>query len=129
MDTQMTTSYEVQVRRDGKFWFIEIPALDGATQARNLGEVDEMARDYIAAVTDVDPASLAIEQHIELPADAQQHLTKSKELWSVVTDARTQAADESRAAAMALKETGLTMREIGQLLDVSHQRAHQLVNS
>lgn len=41
----MTTRYDVTVRRDGRVWWVEIPALDGATQARTLGEVDVMARD------------------------------------------------------------------------------------
>jgi hypothetical protein len=130
MDADMTTTnYEVQVRRDGRFWFIEIPALDGATQARNLGEVEEMARDYIASVAEFDSASFTIEQRIELPADVQQHLAKAQELWSVVSDARTHAAQESRAAAIALKSGGLTVREVGQLLGISHQRAQQLVKS
>ena len=40
-----TKEYEVVVRRDGRFLFIEIPSLDGATQARVLNEVEAMARD------------------------------------------------------------------------------------
>jgi hypothetical protein len=39
-----------------------------------------------------------------------------------------EAADEYRAAARQLKDQGLSVREIGRLLDVSFQRAHQLVS-
>lgn len=36
----------------GRWWPIHIPALDGLTQARFPGEIEEMARDYIAVITD-----------------------------------------------------------------------------
>lgn len=52
------SGYDITVTRDGKFWLIEIPALDGATQARRLSEVDEMAIDYIAEVTGEQPATI-----------------------------------------------------------------------
>lgn len=43
--------YKIEVTRDGRFWLIYIPALDGYTQAEYWGEVDYMARDYISLVT------------------------------------------------------------------------------
>ena len=55
--------YEVNVRRDGEFWLIQIPALDGVTQAERLEDVEMMARDYIATVTDSDkPVELTVTQ-------------------------------------------------------------------
>ncbi len=45
-------SYEYSVTRDGRWWMITIPALDGLTQARHPGEIEEMARDYVAVTTD-----------------------------------------------------------------------------
>jgi len=44
--------YEITVERDGRFLLIHIPALDGVTQARFPGEVERMAGDYIAVVTE-----------------------------------------------------------------------------
>ncbi|MEZ7755579.1 hypothetical protein O5Y58_08700 [Microbacterium paraoxydans] len=46
-------SYEVTAERDGKFWFVRIPELDGVTQARTDAEISVMARDYIAVTLDV----------------------------------------------------------------------------
>ena len=40
--------YNVEVHRDGRWWMIRIPELDGLTQARWSGEVKRMARSYIA---------------------------------------------------------------------------------
>ena len=45
-------TYDIEVYRDGRWWMIRIPELDGLTQARHRGEIDEMARDYIAICTD-----------------------------------------------------------------------------
>lgn len=44
-------TYDVTVERDGAFWLIRVPELDGVTQARTRGEIESMARDYIAIVT------------------------------------------------------------------------------
>lgn len=129
MAIQDTRRYEVTVRRDGRFWYIEIPALDGATQARNLSEVSEMAKDYISAVTDLPVDQIEIAATIELPADVRAHLAAASALREEEAHARTRAAEESRAAARALKAQGLTVREVGAALGVSHQRAQQLISA
>lgn len=129
MVTRSAERYEVTVRRDGRFWYIEIPALDGATQARNLGEVDEMARDYISSVTEIPEERIEVAVTIELPADVQAHLAAASALREEEAHARARAAEESRAAARALKSQGLTVREVGAALGVSHQRAQQLISA
>ena len=63
MDDGVTT-YKVTAERDGRFWFIRIPALDGATQARTLDEIPMMARDYIAVSLDVPAESFDIKVHV-----------------------------------------------------------------
>jgi hypothetical protein len=44
-------TYQIEVTRDGCWFMIHIPAIDGLTQARFPGEIDDMARDYIAVTT------------------------------------------------------------------------------
>ena len=44
-------TYEIEVTRDGRWWMIRIPEIDGLTQARWPGEVKSMARSYIAVST------------------------------------------------------------------------------
>lgn len=52
--------YDVTAERDGKFWFIRIPEIDGVTQARTRDEIPAMARDYIAITLEVPADSIEI---------------------------------------------------------------------
>lgn len=53
-------TYEIEVYRDGRWWMIRIPELDGLTQARWPGEVKSMARSYIAVSTGVSIRDVAV---------------------------------------------------------------------
>jgi hypothetical protein len=44
-------TYDVEVITEGRWWMIRIPELDGLTQARWPGEIEDMARSYIAVST------------------------------------------------------------------------------
>lgn len=121
------TTYRAQVSRDGKYWLIYIPEIDKYTQARNLGEVEEIARDLIALWLEVPPVSVAIHPEIELPDGVQHHLEWADKYRAEAAESQAAAAREYRAAATVLKQGGLTVRDIGHVLGVSHQRAQQLV--
>jgi hypothetical protein len=45
--------YDIDVYRDGRWWMVKIPEIDGLTQGRWLGEAESMARSYIAVSTDI----------------------------------------------------------------------------
>lgn len=53
--------YDVTVERDGKFWLIRIPGIDGVTQARHRGEIEAMARDYISITLDLPEDSFGLD--------------------------------------------------------------------
>jgi hypothetical protein len=52
--------YDVEVTREGRWWMIRIPELDGLTQARWPGEIRRMARSYIAVSTDQPIDTIAV---------------------------------------------------------------------
>lgn len=122
-------TYEVTAERDGKFWFVRIPEIDGATQGRTLSEVPEMARDYIALVTGIPEGSFDVAVQVLLPTDAKQHISRAALLREEEARARTEAAAEVRAAARSLHSNGYSMREIGEAMAISRQRAQQLVST
>jgi hypothetical protein len=122
------TNYHVIVTRGDRFWILDVPEVDRATQARHLREVDAMARDLIAIMTGADPDSIELDVRIEMPADAKAHLELAQKLREEAKYAQSSAAEEVRTAARLLRDEGLPLRDIGQLLDVSYQRAGQLVH-
>lgn len=53
-------TYEIELYRDGRWWMVKIPEIDGLTQARWLGEAESMARSYIAVSTKQPIASVSV---------------------------------------------------------------------
>jgi DNA-directed RNA polymerase specialized sigma24 family protein len=120
-------TYSAVASRDGRFWLVHIPELDKYTQARNLVEVEPMARDLIALLLDVPEDSFQLGIKVELPDSVRHHMELAAKLRDEAAHAQAEAASEYRAAANELKADGLTVRDIGKALGVSHQRVQQLV--
>jgi predicted XRE-type DNA-binding protein len=124
-------SYEAVVTREGRWWMVEIPELDGLTQARRLDEVDRIAREYVAVTTDVPLSQVAVE--ISGMEVAGHDLLEAK---TVVDDLRRRAkqleelvADLTREVASALTDAEVPVRDVSSVLGVSHQRVSQLVQA
>ncbi len=65
---------------------------------------------------------------IELPASVRTKLDRVERARETERAARADAAAELRAAAIELKRTGMSVRELGRVLGVSYQRAGQLTS-
>jgi hypothetical protein len=123
-----TVTYQAVVSRSGKFWAVYVPEIDRWTQARHLRELDAMTEDLIELMTDAPPGSFTVAYDIQLPEAIQQHLALAERLRSESAKAQAEAAAEVRAAARELHDNGLPLRDVGRILGVSYQRAHQLVS-
>ncbi|MGH3719033.1 MAG: hypothetical protein ACRDRI_09380 [Pseudonocardiaceae bacterium] len=119
-------NYTAHVTRDGRFWLVHIPEIDRHTQARNLREIDVMARDLVAIMERVEPDSFELTVDITMPGAAAEHLRRAEHLRAQAARAQADAAAEVRAAAAELRGSGIPLRDVGKLLGVSHQRADQL---
>lgn len=118
------------VSRDGRWWMVEVPGI-GLTQARRLAEVESMARGLVAVVRDVSEDDVQVTVHYQ-PVDG---VDVAAEL-EAIEDARRLAAEyeqrvrqQTRALALALAERHVPQRDIGAVLGVSGQRAHQLLSA
>ncbi|MFD4443441.1 hypothetical protein ACFWPK_27060 [Nocardia sp. NPDC058519] len=120
--------YTARAERDGRFWLVHVLEIDQWTQARNLREVELMARDLIVTMLDVKPDSFAVAVEVELPEAVRAEWEESKRLLTKVDEIKASAAAAAQRAARKLADEGLTLREIGQVLGVSFQRAGQLLN-
>jgi hypothetical protein len=124
----MSTIYNVTVTRDGRWWMIDIPELDGLTQARRLEDVEKTAREYIAVTTDVPLSSVQVQ--VTSVEAAGLNLVETKALAASMRSYR-DALDRALAelyhsAAMVLTKADVPVRDVSSVLGVSHQRVSQL---
>lgn len=122
------TIYTVTATRTGDWWDLEVPEVPGATsRARRLDQAEGAAREAIAVLLDVPADSFGVEVAPELEGS-------SGELLHVAHLARERAElaqEEARATTIAAVRTfagqGMTVRDIGRLIGVSHQQAAKLL--
>lgn len=122
-------SYTALARRSGDWWAVEVAELDHVfTQARRLDQVEAMARDAISLVLEVAPDSFDIVIEPVLPAEIQALVDEVRRTRDIATGAADLAALTARKATRILHDQeGLPLRDVGRILGVSHQRAHQLL--
>ncbi len=125
------TTYRVNVTREGKWWMVAIPELDELTQARRIGEAETMARDLISLRTSSAPDAFDVDVHIGIEdiSDASDRADKIRAARSAAARLEAHALAESKALARELADRQVPVRDIGEILGVTFQRASQLVNS
>jgi predicted RNase H-like HicB family nuclease len=120
---------EVELGQSGRWWVFSVPDVPGAhSQARRLSQVEEVARELISLMTDAKPDSFSVHIHVTLPDAVRRDLEQSAALRAEAARAQSEAARLSRHAACLLHDRGLPLRDVGQALGVSFQRAKQLVD-
>jgi len=131
------TAYSATVSREGKWWMVRVPAIDGLTQARRVSEAALMARELIAVTLDLAPADVEVAltfEPIGAVGDVGAVGDISAEVSRIAGDRARAAELERRASrdlaslAKTLRAQGIPGRDIGALLGMSHQRAQQLVS-
>ncbi|BCB85176.1 HicB family toxin-antitoxin system [Phytohabitans suffuscus] len=127
----MTTTYDVTVTREGKWWMVDIPALDGLTQARRLAEAGQMAREWIAVTTETPIDDIAVNVTVERVGDidVSAQLDEIHRQRERAAELEREALAHAAALAKALAAQDVPVRDIGAALGVSFQRAHQLVRT
>lgn len=121
--------YTARCRRTDGWWAIEVPELPGVfSQARRLDQVEAMARDAIALFLDVPDSSFDLLVEPILPQDIEADLKAATAARSLADNAGREAKEAVRSVTRRLHdELGLTVRDAGAILGVSHQRAQQLL--
>ena len=122
-----TVTYE---RGENGWWVATVPSVPGChTQGRTIAEARRRIREALSLwVDDADEARLI--DDVRLPPQAQQALTAYR-LARQHADEERVKAQESTASAVRLfaGELHLSVRDMGELLGLSHQRVQQLLTS
>jgi hypothetical protein len=122
------TRYTVTAERSGKWWVLQAVEAPGAiSQVSRLDQADEI-KEAIAFVTGEPQDSVEIDLRPQLDEALEMHRRKASLFRTMLAEANQMAAYESRLAARGLADKGLTVRDVGTILGVSPQRAHQLIN-
>ncbi|CAN5266289.1 hypothetical protein BH11ACT3_BH11ACT3_20490 [soil metagenome] len=126
------TEYQALVSREGKWWMIHVPGVDGLTQARRLSEAGLMAREFVAVTLDVPVESVTISVRV---VEIEGVANVGDRINAIIAD-RAKADELSRKAsadaialARELASHDVPIRDVGEVLGVSHQRAHQLIHA
>lgn len=124
-----TRTIHAHARRDGRWWYIDIPELGTSGQARTLKDVDSVAREIAALWLDADETTVHVTVAVELPTDAA-------ELWGQADAADMRARQDAQAAARlrrsavaSLKAQGISQADAARVLGVSQQRVSQLAHA
>jgi predicted RNase H-like HicB family nuclease len=121
-------TYHVTARREGRWWALRCEELPGVfSQVARLDKAADEVREAIAFVADIQDDSFDIVVTPVLPEAYRIETSQAEAARSLATQANQEAAAHARAAARALADAGLTVRDIGTVIGVSHQRAAQLL--
>lgn len=122
-------SYRIQAVRSGGWWAITVPELDGVfSQAKRLDQVEANAREAIAMMLDIDENDVGDLEVQVTPPPSVAHLLEALRSSEATADKATaEVARIRREAAQALRKEGLPMRDVGELIGVSHQRVSQIL--
>jgi DNA-directed RNA polymerase specialized sigma subunit len=120
------STYTVRAKRWRHGWELHIDGV-GVTQSRNLGEADQMVRDYIETLTDRDVSADTVLIKPQVGGDLDVAVESAREAVAEADRAMRAAAARSRQVARDLKNAGLSGRDIAAILKVSAQRVSQLL--
>jgi predicted RNase H-like HicB family nuclease len=122
-------TYAVTTERTGGWWAFSIPEIKGAHgQAKRLEQVKGEARDLVSMMLDVPEDSFELEVAVKLDPRMEHILDEAKSAREQLESSQRIAQEKLRAAAEQFKDVaGLSLRDIGSLLDVSFQRISQIL--
>ena len=119
----MSHAYKVVATPDGRAWCLEVPEIGRVTMAVSVKEIDVMAKDLISIMTGESNPAITVEY--ALPEEATEAMRLKAEAERIEAESQAQ----QRKAVRKLHGDGMPFREIGTLLGISYQRAHQLANA
>jgi predicted RNase H-like HicB family nuclease len=120
-------TYRVEVTREGRWWMISVPEIDGLTQARRLAEVEQMARELIAVTLDVRLSEVAVDVTLDIDGlDVQSSIRTISDEKEKAARLEEDAAAKTRTLVKELVAHEVPLRDIGAMLGLSFQRVHQL---
>jgi hypothetical protein len=123
-------TYTATARRDGRWWVVQCDQHPSAlSMVARLDQAAEVHREAIAFVADVPEDQVEVDVRPVLEPELSSELDEATQLAEQAKQAEEQAGVKRRRVARRLVASGLTVRDVGAVMGLSYQRAHQLVKS
>jgi hypothetical protein len=122
-----TRTVTVTAERGTGWWVLECAEAGSVSQCKRLDQAADEMREAIAHQMGLPVDGFDIEVVPVLPIGYRREVVAAEEARGAAQAANAAAAAHSRAAARALADAGLTVRDVGTVMGISHQRAAQLV--
>jgi hypothetical protein len=119
---------KAEVEWDGYFWVATPEGQRGVTQAKRLEQLGERLSEVVHLMSGeiVAPDDWDLVIHYgDLGVEAEEVRRERAEL----EEAEQRLVEQTRNTVRALRDSGMSFRDIGTLTGITHQRAHQLVDS
>jgi len=127
----MKPTYPVTVSREDSLWVAVVDGVPaGATDVERFGDLEVEVRDLVAGLTDSEPERFSLDwRYLPGGVDVTIEIENFMHARRDVATATRRRDEALRSAIAALRRAGLSVRAIADVVDLSHQRVHQLLNS
>jgi predicted RNase H-like HicB family nuclease len=123
----MAAPLKVVFEPDGGAWHVYVPAVQGCrSHGRSLSEARRNIREALA-LFDREGAELV--EDVRLPKSVSTALARAKKAHDALTTLQKAAQDRARASARQLLAVGLSLRDAGELMGLSHEHVKQLAKA
>ncbi len=137
MTKSKARTFTVVFEPDDGGWHAWIPSVQGCrTWGRSLTAARRGIREALATCVDVlgddadrIAASAVFTEEFKLPAAARRELDRRAKALQRARDAEDVAREATRRAAKLLEKKGLSLRDAGAILGLSHERVKQVMTS
>ncbi len=120
-------TYNVTARRWTHGWELHVDG-EGVTQARTLASAEQMVRDYLATMYDLDEVTGDVVITPEL-GDLGEQVRNAKKSAIMAEEARSRAAQETRWVVQQMRDEGISVTDAAEILGVSRGRVSELLKA
>lgn len=122
----MATFTVTAQRGKSSVWVLEVPELGVVSQTRSLAHSDAEVREAVAYQSGLDESEFDLDVVPVLPDEVRHLKDQADALQNKADEAMREAVRAKRSVAAAIKGEGYSIRDMGRILGVSHQRAADL---
>lgn len=134
----MRPAYEVRAWQEDGWWLARITGASGEadltpvnalTHSRSLTQIEQVVRDLVAMILDVDETTFDLEVEYVLPNEVDVLVCEALGAQTWLDAARDLFRERTAVAAKALSDQGFSLRETSKLLGLSDRWLDQLLRS